>query len=134
MRTSGWAGWAAACWLGACAAATAGNDPAAEAQMDRVRRSMPEVPLELDAAIRVVDPNGKNLKTVEAEAVLTPRENGRTARYVLRDAFGNALEEMTVALGDGTAAFAYAQGDPPGPRRCRTCSVPSKAAKSAGWK
>ena len=115
MRTSGWAGWAAAFWVGACAWATAGGDPAAEAQMARVRRSMPAVPLELEAAIRVVDSNGKNLKTVQAEAVLTPRDAGRTARYVLRDAFGGILEEMTVELGDAAAAFAYALGDPPQP-------------------
>ena len=115
MRTNGWAGWAAVFWAGACAWAAAGGDPAAEAQMARVQRSMPDVPLELEAAIRVVDPNGKTLKTVQAEAVLTPRESGRTARYVLRDAFGGILEEMTVELGDGAAAFAYALGDPPQP-------------------
>ena len=80
--------------------------------MEKVRLSMPDVPLEMEAAIRVVDANGKSLKTVRAGAVLTPVEGGRTARYTLYDAFGGVLEEMTVKLGNGHTEFAYAQGDP----------------------
>ena len=87
--------WAAAAWA-------AGRDPAAEELMERVRRSMPEVPLEMEAAIRVVDKAGKPLKTVRAEARLAPTEGGRTARYALFDAFGVATREMTVELEAGS--------------------------------
>ncbi len=113
MRKSGRAGWALAMGLWACAIPVRGADAVAEALMERVRLSMPEVPLELEASIRVVDANGKGLKTVRAGAVLTPKKGGRTARYALFDAFGGVLEEMTVALGDGRAEFSFARGDPP---------------------
>ena len=97
-------------WAGARPAFGAAAE--AEEAMRRVRRSMPEVPLELEASIRVVDANGKGLRTVPAAATLTPTADGRTARYVVFDAFGSRVEEMTVDLG-GATAFAYAQGDPP---------------------
>ena len=113
MRKIRQAGWAAALAIWAFAGPAAGGDPAAEELMERVRLSMPDVPLELEASIRVVDANGKGLKAVQAAAELTPKAGGRTARYALYDAFGGLLEEMTVELGGGTAAFSFAQGDPP---------------------
>ena len=99
MRNVGQVGWAAAIVLWGCVFPAFGGDSAAEEQMERVRLSMPDVPLELEAAIRVLDGTGRPLKTVRAAAVLTPAEGGRTARYTLFDAFGSVLEEMTVALG-----------------------------------
>ena len=107
------AGWMLAVVLGACSVRAEGADSAAEELMERVRLSMPDVPLELEAAIRVLDGTGRPLKTVRAAAVLTPAEGGRTARYTLFDAFGSVLEEMTVALGAGRAEFSFARGDPP---------------------
>ncbi len=92
--------------------AGAASDPLADELMERVRRSMPEVPLELDAAIRVVNPSGRPLQTVKAAALLTPGEAGRTTRYTLFDAFGRTTSEMTVELGGGRAEFAYSTGDP----------------------
>lgn len=99
--------------LMACAGPVRGGDAVAEALMERVRRSLPEVPLELTASIRVLDGTGRPLKTVRAAALLTPTETGRTSRYTLFDAFGSVREEMTVALGAGRAEFNYAAGDPP---------------------
>ena len=113
MRTRGRAGWIAAVGLWACAATAQERDLLAESLMDRVRSSMPDVPLELDASIRVLDPAGRPRKTVRAAALLTPTDGGRTARYALLDAFGSRLEEMTVALGEGGADFTFAKGDPP---------------------
>ena len=113
MRTIGRAGWAVAVGLSLWAFAARAEDAAAEALMERVRLSMPEVPLELEAAIRVLDADGRNLKTVRAAALLTPKAGGRTTRYTLFDAFGSVLEQMTVELGDGRAEFSFAQGDPP---------------------
>jgi len=98
-------------WAGMISAGAA--DYAAEALMEQVRLSMPGVPLELDASIRVLDANGRPRKIVRAGALLTPREGGRTARYRIFDAFGSILEEMTVTLGEGQAEFAYAKGNPP---------------------
>ena len=114
MRKFWRAGWAAAIGLWACAAAR-GSDIEAERLMERVRRSMPEVPLELGASIRVVDANGRALNTVRAAALLTPGADGRTARYTLYDAFGGILQEMNVVLAGHRAEFAFAQGDPPQP-------------------
>ena len=115
MRTLLRAGWMLAVALGACLARAEGADPAAEELMERVRLSMPDVPLELEAAIRVLDGAGRPLKTVRAAAALTPEEGGRTARYTLFDAFGSKLEEMTIRLGAGRAEFSFALGDPPQP-------------------
>ncbi len=113
MRTSGRAGWAVAIGLSLWAFAARAEDAEAEALMERVRLSMPEVPLELEASIRVPDADGRNLRTVRAAALLTPKAGGRTTRYTLFDAFGSVLEQMTVELGDGRAEFSFAQGDPP---------------------
>ena len=108
-RATGWAVLMMSLALGSAQ----GGDLAAEAQMALVRRSLPEVPLELEAAIQVVNPNGKTIKTVRAEARLVPQGDGRTALYTLYNAFGGVLAEMQVALADGQAEFAYAVGDPP---------------------
>jgi hypothetical protein len=80
--------------------------------MEQVRLSMPEVPLELAASIRVLDADGRSLKVVRARALLTPKKGGRTSRYTLYDAFGASLAEMTVALGEGQTEFSFARGDP----------------------
>jgi hypothetical protein len=113
MKTRARAVWMAGCGLLVWAGTACAADVAAEALMARVRGSMPEVPLELEASIRVLDKSGRPLRTVRAAALLTPRDGGRTTRYTLFDAFGSVQEEMTVELGGDQTAFAYAQGDPP---------------------
>lgn len=115
MRTYVRAGWAAVLGLLCWAAPARGADVTAEALMERVRRSMPEVPLELEAVIRVLEPSGRTRRTVRAAARLTPREGGRTTRYILYDAFGGVRAEMTVDLGGEETVFSYAEGDPPEP-------------------
>ena len=84
----------------------------AEVLMQQVRGSMPEVPLEMEAALRVIDRTGRPLRTVRALAHLAPREGGRRARYTLLDAFGGPAHEMTVELGGGGGTFSFAPGDP----------------------
>lgn len=113
MRTFWRAGWVVVVGILAWAVPARGGDAAAEELMEKVRLSMPEVPLKLDAAIRVLDADGRGLKTVRAGALLTPAEGGRTTRYTLSDAFGKGLEEMTVELGGGRTVFSFARGDPP---------------------
>lgn len=116
MRTFGRVGWALMLgWLCVAGAPAVGKDAEAEALMARVRLSMPEVPLEMEVAIRVLEATGRPLKTVHTSVQLTPNAEGRTARYTLFDAFGSIREEMTVKLGGGPAEFAYALGDPPQP-------------------
>lgn len=106
-----WIGWL---WLaGVVAAAGRGAEGFdAEVLMQQVRGSMPEVPLEMEAALRVIDRTGRPLRTVRALAHLAPREGGRVARYTLLDAFGGPAHEMTVELGGGGATFSFATGDP----------------------
>jgi len=115
MRKSARIAWVVAfgVWMGTQWGAA--EDRAAEILMEQVRSSMPGVPLELEASIRVLDANGRPRKSVRAEALLTPEEGGRTARYRLLDGFGSILEEMTVELGEGRTTFSYARGDPPQP-------------------
>lgn len=103
----------AAAWLGGSAAF--GGDPLAAELMQRVQQSMPGVPLELEASIRVVNRSGRPMKTVPAAALLTPRDGGRTARYTVYDGFGSITQQMTVELGGGRSEFSFAQGDPPQP-------------------
>ena len=93
------------------ASAAGANDFDAEDLMRRVRESMPGVPLEMEAAIRVIDRAGRPLRTVRALAHLAPREGGRIARYTLLDGFGGTSQEMTVELGEETS-FSFATGDP----------------------
>lgn len=93
------------------ASAAGANDFDAEDLMRRVRESMPGVPLEMEAAIRVIDRAGRPLRTVRALAHLAPREGGRIARYTLLDGFGGTSQEMTVELGEETT-FSFATGDP----------------------
>ncbi|NLB65340.1 MAG: outer membrane lipoprotein-sorting protein [Lentisphaerae bacterium] len=88
------------------------RDREAEELMRRVQLAMPEVPLEMDAEIRVLDRKGRVKKSVSARVDWTPRDGGRVARYVLLDAFGGESEEMTVELGTGGAGFSYARGYP----------------------
>ena len=100
--------------LGLSAAGLAwAGDPLAEVLMERVRQSLPEVPLELEATIRVLSRTGRPVETVRAGAQLSPQEGGRTARYTVYDGFGTVQEEMTVELGAEGAVYSYAQGDPP---------------------
>lgn len=113
MRLLERTGWAMLAGLLAWTGSVFGQDAQAEALMERVRLSMPEVPLELEASIRVLDADGRIQKSVRASALLTPAEGGRTTRYALHDAFGSVTEEMTVALGDGKTEFSFATGDPP---------------------
>ena len=114
MRTVGRASWIWVVGLLAWTLSAYGQvDAEAEALMDRVRLSMPEVPLELSASIRVLNAEGRDLQSVRAVALLTPREGGRTTRYTLLDAFGSVLEDMTVVLGNGQADFSFMKGDPP---------------------
>ncbi len=89
------------------------RDALADELMQRVQMSMPEVPLELDATIRAVSPAGRPLRAIKASAHLMPREDGRTTRYTLFDAFGSIRQEMTVDLSGGSAVFSFAAGDPP---------------------
>ena len=58
------------------ASAAGANDFDAEDLMRRVRESMPGVPLEMEAAIRVIDRAGRPLRTVRALAHLAPRKAG----------------------------------------------------------
>jgi len=113
MRTRWTIIWILILGVWAAAETVQAADIAAEQLMEEVRLSMPGVPLELDASIRVLNPNGRTVKTIRAGALLTPQEGGRTARYRLFDGFGSVLEEMTVTLGEGAANFEYAKGDPP---------------------
>ena len=110
-----WKGMALGLAVLGLAGGASGRDELAEELMERVRLSMPEVPLELEASIRVVDRSGRPQRSVRAAARLDPREGGRTTRYTLFDAFGSISREMVVELGGGGAEFAYGVGDPPEP-------------------
>ena len=59
----------------------------AEALLDGVRQSIPGVPLAMKAEIRVLDPYGKPLDTIRADALMNPRGTAgqHEIRYTLHD-------------------------------------------------
>lgn len=103
--------------LPAVAARAASPDPEALALMEQVRLSMPHVPLDMQAQIRVLDPNGKPVSTIKAHVVWTPRRDGggRDVQYDLLGADGEPSERMEVSLSDLGSAFSYQTGEPLAP-------------------
>lgn len=91
-------------------------DAEALALMEHVRLSMPHVPLDMEAQIRVLNPNGKPTSTLKAHVVWTPRrEGGRDVEYELLGPEGKVAERMEVALSDLGSAFSYQAGQPLAP-------------------
>lgn len=88
-------------------------DGEAQALMEHVRGAMPEVPLDMEAQIRVLDPNGKPVSKLQAHVVWTPRrEGGRNVQYDLLGPDGEPAERMEVSLSDLGSAFSYQAGAP----------------------
>ena len=108
-----WRVFVVALCLGSVAPAWATGDAEALRLMEQVRHSLPDVPLSLDASLRLLDSYGRPLKTVSAEAQLTRTDDGSVARYRILDAFGSVRDEMSITLGGAQADFSYATGDPP---------------------
>jgi hypothetical protein len=115
--------------LAAAGRPSLGADPLARELMGRVRESMPDVPLEMAAVLRVVDRAGRPQQMLRAEALLTPREGGRTARYTILDAFGTPAQQMTVELGGSEAEFSFAQGNPLAPAPTPDLFAPIKGGE-----
>lgn len=122
MRDGGWLRPIFAAWFGGLTAAVAmlfapslatAADLEAQRLMEQVRGAMPEVPLEMEAQIRVLDPNGRALQTVQAHVLWTPGDSGREVIYTLLDNQRHPTETMTVNLSNAGSAFSYARGDPP---------------------
>lgn len=96
----------------ACAAAPAlPPDEEAAALMRNIQRAIPEVPLTLDAEIRMMDRRGKPTGTIRANAFMNPRGGGeeREIRYTLLD----PAETMAVDMAAATPAFSFFSGDSP---------------------
>lgn len=98
--------------LSAVAAVAAAPDSEALALMEQVRLSMPHVPLDMEAQIRVLDPNGKPVSKLQAHVVWTPRKTGRDVQYDLLGPDGEPAERMEVSLSDLGSAFSYQAGAP----------------------
>lgn len=118
------------------AAAPAADAPAppltAESLMEAVRASMPGVPLDMQASIRALDPNGKPLSTTRARVRWTPRDSGRIVDYALLDDAGNTNELMSVVLSSAGSSFSYSSGDPLAPAPLPDLFAPV-AASDISW-
>lgn len=103
------------CVAASAVAAPYATDAEAMQLMEQVRLSMPHVPLDMEAQIRVLNPNGKPTSTLKAHVVWTPRKTGRDVQYDLLGADGEVAERMEVSLSDLGSAFSYQAGEPLAP-------------------
>lgn len=98
--------------LAVTSARAASPDAEALALMEQVRLSMPHVPLDMEAQIRVLDPNGKPVSKLQAHVVWTPHKTGRDVQYDLLGPDGEPAERMEVSLSDLGSSFSYQAGAP----------------------
>lgn len=78
-----------------------------------MRAQLPREPIVIKGELEVRKRKGLVTRTLNVEMCLNLGSSPATARYVLRDAFGKDLEQMTVTRSPGNAArFDYAAGDP----------------------
>jgi hypothetical protein len=77
---------------------------------------LPREPVIINGNLEVRKKKGIVTRTLNVEMSLNLGGKPATARYVLRDAFGKSLEQMTVTRNPGAVSrFDYAAGDPPVP-------------------
>ncbi len=86
--------------------------PAAPDILARVRAAFPRQPLLLSGEL--ITRAGREDRTVLADVLLEWGAEPPQGRFVIRDAFGRLLEQLTVRRpAGGAAAYDYARGDPP---------------------
>lgn len=92
--------------------------PAGSQLLDDMRAQLPRDPIVINGSLEVRKRKGIVTRTLNVEMNLNLGHSPATAKYILRDALGKDLEQMTVIRGsDGPARFEYAAGNPLAPAR-----------------
>lgn len=92
--------------------------PAGAQLLDDMRAQLPREPIVINGSLEVRKRKGIVTRTLNVEMRLNLGHSPAMAKYILRDAFGNDLEQMTVIRGsDGPARFEYAAGNPLAPAK-----------------
>jgi len=87
--------------------------PEAPRLLDDMRAQLPGEPVTITGNLEVRKKKGIIIRTLNVEMSLDLGSNPATATYVLKDAFGKRLEQITVTRSRGSdARFDYAAGDP----------------------
>lgn len=92
---------------------TAPAYPDAQELLDTVTASLPAVPVVVRAHIQSRNTGGKVERTFGAEMRLDWHGRPPSARYTIRDAFGDALEGLDILWRGGARELRYFKGDPP---------------------
>ncbi len=86
----------------------------ADAILAAVRAGLPREPVMLEAELTVRQPGGVALRTLLAEMRLDWGASPPGATYVLRDRFGEQIEDMRIVWkGEGEATYTLLRGNPP---------------------
>jgi hypothetical protein len=86
--------------------------PSGDVLLAQVISQLPKEPLRLTGELIARKRHGVVLRRLEFEMFLNWGAVPSKARYVLRDAFGVELEQLTVLRDGGSAEFEYATGSP----------------------
>ena len=88
--------------------------PAAQELLDTVTASLPAVPVLVKAHIQSRNTGGEVERTFGADMRLDWHGRPPSAKYTIRDAFGDALEGLNILWrGGGERELRYFKGDPP---------------------
>lgn len=99
--------------------------PDATALLGDVTAALPEVPIRALATLRSVTRGGQEERTLEAEMLLDWNGRRPSARYTIRDAFGDDLEGLNIVWGrHGAREVTYFEG----PRLVRASAPPMHEA------
>jgi hypothetical protein len=87
--------------------------PEAEALLAKLRSTFPAVPVDISSEMLVMNAAGDIERRVRVDLFLNWSAAEPYARYIIRDAFGAPLEELSVRWrADGTRTCRYQKGDP----------------------
>jgi hypothetical protein len=107
MLSAAVAGWALA------EAGDPADLPEADVLLNEVIARMPREPVSVAGTLQTAPAGTNGTRTLNVELYLHYGTNPAVARYTIRDAFGAALEEMTLTREHGKSlAFAYRRGSP----------------------
>lgn len=85
--------------------------PSTDELMARLLARLPSKPILITGDLITTPASGEKSKLGVAILLCYPR----LARYTIRDAFGQTLEQLTVTRADGQTSFTYEHGDPATP-------------------
>lgn len=96
-----------------CAAVSCAGVSVAASPLDRVVEVLPDIPLVVQGDLQRRDSNSKVVLTRRVEMVLDWKADIPTARYTIRDAFGDSLQHLAITWNNRTdPEYQYFEGNP----------------------